>query len=146
MTFNKFLTLTNNLNENSESKKDIKSNELPKNKILDIFLPPLLDKTENSKKEPKSLKININIKNSIIRHAFETANSINSVSLGHKDKNNNDKLCLTNYNFKDQKKSKSVNIKKAQILLLKNRDKKAKLIAKRRNESKLDDFIYEDIF
>lgn len=146
MTFNKFLTLTNNLNENSESKKDIKSNELPKNKILDIFLPPLLDKTENSKKEPKSLKININIKNSIIRHAFETANSINSVSLGHKDKNNNDKLCLTNYNFKDQKKSKSVNIKKAQILLLKNRDKKAKLIAKRRNESKLDYFIYEDIF
>ena len=146
MTFNKFLTLTNNLNENSESKKDIKSNELPKNKILDIFLPPLLDKTENSKKEPKSLKININIKNSIIRHVFETANSINSVSLGHKDKNNNDKLCLTNYNFKEQKKSKSVNIKKAQILLLKNRDKKAKLIAKRRNESKLDYFIYEDIF
>ena len=153
MIFNKFLTLTNNQisknsskenNENSESKKNIKSNELPKNKILDIFLPPLLEKTENSKKESKSIKINI--KNNVIRYAFETANGINNISLGHKDKNNNDNLCLTNYNFKDQKKSKSVNIKKAQILLLKNRDKKAKLIAKRRNESELDYFIYEDIF
>ena len=66
--------------------------------------------------------------------------------MGHRDKNSLDKQYLTNYNFKKSKKSKSLNIKKAQILLLKNRDKKAKLIAKKRNELELDYFIYEEIF
>ena len=148
LIFNKFLTITNNQisknssSANTDSKKNIKNNELSKNKILDVFLPPLLDKKENSRKESKSLKINL--KNSVIRHTFETINSINSVSLGHKDKNNLDEPCLTNYNFKKTKDSKSLDIKKAQILLLKTRDKKAKLMAKRRNESGLD--YYENIF
>ena len=150
LIFNKFLTITNNQisknssSANTDSKKNIKNNELSKNKILDVFLPPLLDKKENSRKESKSLKINL--KNSVIRHTFETINSINSVSLGHKDKNNLDEPCLTNYNFKKTKDSKSLDIKKAQILLLKTRDKKAKLIAKKRNELELDYFIYEEIF
>jgi hypothetical protein len=148
LIINKFLTVTNNqLSKNSssvntDSKKNIKNNELSKNKILEVFLPPLLEKKENSRKESESLKINL--KNSAIRHTFETINSINSVSLGHKDKNDLDEPCLTNYNFKKTKESKSLDIKKAQILLLKTRNKKAKLMAKRRNESALE--YYEDVF
>ena len=151
LKINKFNTITNrnkifkdSSKENIDIKKITKSKEETKNKILEIFLPPLLKKTEKSIN--KTINRKIDIKNNFIRHALETTNSINSVSLGHRDKNSLDKQYLTNYNFKKSKKSKSLNIKKAQILLLKNRDKKAKLIAKKRNELELDYFIYEEIF
>ena len=83
----------------------------------------------------------------ITRHALETINSINNTYLGHKDKNNLEELILTNFNLKNSKnskKSKSIDIKKAQILLLKKRDKKAKLILQKKNE--LENFHEEDFF
>ena len=92
--------------------------------------------------KPKIEKRNVN--KYLIRHALHTFNSINNTSLGHTEKNNVDEKLLTNINFKKSKKSNNLDIKNAQILLLKKRDKKAKLILQKKNE--LEYFIYEDIF
>ena len=119
----------------------LKSNNEVNNKILEIFLPPLKSKDETSK--PKVLFRNTIINNKNMRHALETTNSINDVSLGHKERSNFDEHLLTNYDIKKSKKSKSIDVKKAQILLLKNRDKKAKLILQKKNDS---EFLYDEDF
>ena len=113
-----------------------------KNKILDIFLPPLSKNINFRESNIDNQTKNIN--RHLTRYALYTINSINNISLGHTDENNIDKKLLSNFNFKKSTKSKSINIKRAQILLLKNRDKKAKLILQRKNV--LNNFIDEDIF
>jgi hypothetical protein len=80
----------------------------------------------------------------LIRHALHTFNSINNTTLGHTEKNKVDENLLTNVNFKKSKKTNNQDIKNAQILLLKKRDQKAKLIFQKKNE--LEYFIDEDIF
>ena len=138
-----------NINVDLSSDKPKKKNEI-KNQILDIFLPPLI---ENQKKMRNKIEhrnfsnIKDNNNTTVTRHALETINSINNTFLGHKDKNNMDELLLTNFDFKKSKKSKkskSIDIKKAQILLLKNRNKKAKLILQKKNE--VENFYEEDFF
>ena len=110
------------------------------NKILDVFLPPLSENVKTIK--PKIENRNIN--KYLIRHALHTFNSINNTTLGHTEKNNVDENLLTNVNFKKSKKTNNQDIKNAQILLLKKRDQKAKLIFQKKNE--LEYFIDEDIF
>ena len=72
------------------------------------------------------------------KHSLSIANSINDASLGHKDKNNLDKMILSNLDYnklnKYTKKSKSINIKKAQINIIKNRSKKIKLFLQKKND------------
>ena len=139
--------LKNDVNNNDDESKN--KNEMKK-QILNIFLPPLI---ENEKKlrhkvEHRNFSNNKDSTNiNITKHALETINSINNTYLGHKDKNNLEELILTNFNLKNSKnskKSKSIDIKKAQILLLKKRDKKAKLILQKKNE--LENFYEEDFF
>jgi len=139
-------TQTDRILNNNSNKDDVKYNDKLKNKkqvsnkVLDIFLPPL---SENAKTiKPKIEKRNVN--KYLIRHALHTFNSINNTSLGHTEKNNVDEKLLTNINFKKSKKSNNLDIKNAQILLLKKRDKKAKLILQKKNE--FEYFIDEDIF
>ena len=155
------LTKLNNLQNQKELKADFsinvdlssdkskKKNEI-KNQILDIFLPPLIENQKKLRNKVENRNFS-NIKNknniTVTRHALETINSINNTFLGHKDKNNMDELLLTNFDFKkskNSKKSKSIDIKKAQILSLKNRNKNAKLILQKKNE--LENFYEEDFF
>ena len=113
-----------------------------KEKILDIFLPPLSKTIKIKKWNIDNRKINID--RHLTRHALHTINSINNTSLGHTDENNIDEKLLSNFYFEKSNKSKSTNIKKAQILLLKNRNKKAKLILQKKIDSEY--FLDEDIF
>ena len=134
-----------NNSDRENDKNDINNLKMKnqmKNKILDIFLPPLSKNINFRESNIDNQTKNIN--RHLTRYALYTINSINNISLGHTDENNIDKKLLSNFNFKKSTKSKSINIKRAQILLLKNRDKKAKLILQRKNV--LNNFIDEDIF
>ena len=137
---------SNKNNSDRENDKNdinnIKMKNQMKNKILDIFLPPLSKNINFRESNIDNQTKNIN--RHLTRYALYTINSINNISLGHTDENNIDKKLLSKFNFKKSTKSKSINIKRAQILLLKNRDKKAKLILQRKNV--LNNFIDEDIF
>ena len=140
-------------NKFMNSKKKIKINQLnviktednQKEKPFNIFLPPLLtlkknknqNNNENDKKnlyQNKNMKIDYHF----FKHSLSIANSINDASLGHKDKNNLDKMILSNLDYnklnKYTKKSKSINIKKAQINIIKNRSKKIKLVLQKKND------------
>ena len=140
-------------NKYMNSKKKIKNNQLnviktennQKEKPFNIFLPPLLtlkknknqNNNENDKKnlyQNKNMKIDYHF----FKHSLSIANSINDASLGHKDKNNLDKMILSNLDYnklnKYTKKSKSINIKKAQINIIKNRSKKIKLVLQKKND------------
>jgi hypothetical protein len=133
--------LKNISNKNDENYNvKLKEEKNFNNKILDVFLPPLSENVKTIK--PKIENRNIN--KYLIRHALHTFNSINNTTLGHTEKNNIDENLLTNVNFKKSKKTNNQDIKNAQILLLKKRDQKAKLIFQKKNE--LEYFIDEDIF
>ena len=121
---------------------NLKHKKQSKNKILKIFLPPLSDNTKIYKPITETRKTNVD--KYLTRHALHTLNSINNVSLGHTDKNNIEEYTLTNSNYKKSKKSKSINIKRAQIIVLRNRDKRAKLLLKMKNDFKY--FIDEETF
>ena len=123
----------------------IKTEDKQKEKPFNIFLPPLLilkknknqNNNENDKKnlyQNKNMKIDYHF----FKHSLSIANSINDASLGHKDKNNLDKMILSNLDYnklnKYTKKSKSINIKKAQINIIKNRSKKIKLVLQKKND------------
>ena len=153
---NKNLKFNNNENikkgkvypNNSDSETDesninnMKLGRQMKEKILDIFLPPLSKTIKIKIWNIENRKINID--RHLTRHALHTINSINNTSLGHTDENNIDEKLLSNFYFEKSNKSKSTNIKKAQILLLKNRNKKAKLILQKKIDSEY--FLDEDIF
>ena len=117
----------------------------PKRKQFNVFLPPLLT-SENNKKNYKIKNKKESSKNEKLNYHFfknyiSIANSINDASLGHKDKKNNN-IILSNIEDRRNlnKKSKSINIKRAQINIIKNRDIKMKLILKKKNE---EEDIYE---
>ena len=140
-------------NKFMNSKKKIKINQLnviktennQKEKPFNVFLPPLLTlkknkNQNNNESDKKNLYQNKNMKIDyhFFRHSLSIANSINDASLGHKDKNNLDKMILSNLDYnklnKYTKKSKSINIKKAQINIIKNRSKKIKLVLQKKND------------
>ena len=121
---------------------NLKHKKQSKNKILKIFLPLLSGNTKIYKPITETRKTNVD--KYLTRHALHTLNSINNVSLGHTDKNNIEEYTLTNSNYKKSKKSKSINIKRAQIIVLRNRDKRAKLLLKMKNDFKY--FIDEETF
>ena len=140
-------------NKFMNSKKKIKINQLnviktennQKEKPFNVFLPPLLtlkkNKNQNNNEiDKKNLYQNKNMKIDyhFFKHSLSIANSINDASLGHKDKNNLDKMILSNLDYnklnKYTKKSKSINIKKAQINIIKNRSKKIKLVLQKKND------------
>ena len=146
-------------NKFMNSKKKIKINQLnviktennQKEKPFNVFLPPLLtlkkNKNQNNNEiDKKNLYQNKNMKIDyhFFKHSLSIANSINDASLGHKDKNNLDKMILSNLDYnklnKYTKKSKYINIKKAQINIIKNRSKKIKLVLQKKND---EDSFYE---
>ena len=126
----------------------IKTENNQKEKPFEVYLPPLLQLQKNKNNDDindtkinhiKNMKINYHF----FKHSLSIANSINDASLGHKDKNNLNKILLSNLdehklnNF--TKKSKSINIKKAQINIIKSRSKKRKLVLQKKNEDSFYD-------
>ena len=134
--------IDNNTEENYNRKLKHKKNI--GNKILNIILPPVRENINKSTQTIEHRSNTINTIKKIKRYALHTVNSINNDSLGHTDKNNIDEIILTNCDLKRTKKSKSIDIKKAQIIVLKNRDKKAKLLLRKKNF--LEYFIDEDLY
>ena len=125
---------------NSKNDNILKTENSQKRKQFNVFLPPLLP-GENNKNNHKIKNLKESSKNEKLNYHFcknyiSIANSINDgASLGHKDKKNNN-LILSNIDDMNNlyKKSKSINIKRAQINIIKNRDIKMQLILKKKNE------------
>ena len=134
--------------ENEETKmhgeNKLKNKLLKKDRILNVIFPPLISNIKEPSQKIFKRNITLNKDRHSIRHTMHTFNSINNTSLGHTDNHNFDKKLLSNYNIKISKKSKSIDIKRAQIIVLKNRDKKAKLLLRKKNY--LDNLISEEIF
>ena len=103
----------------------LKTENNQREKPFDVYLPPLLQLQKNKNSDDINDKIISHIKNLKInyhffKHSLSITNSINDASLGHKDKNNLNKIILSNLDDEQKinnfaKKSKSINIKKAQI-------------------------------
>ena len=118
--------------------------ETPQKKQFNVFLPPLSTlenkiKNQNQKESSKNEKLKINFH--LFKHSISIANSINDASLGHKDNfyvNNLNNLGLSNIENKKSndfcKKARSINVKRAQINIIKNRSIKMKQIMKKFNE------------
>ena len=143
-------------NKNSKKElKPLKTENSEKRKLFDVFLPPLLteentkklNKTKDEKELIKTQTVN-NSNNFINKQPLSVASSINETIFRNKYRrfwenyknNNNNNIQLSNFNEIKNKdsfsktKSKSMDIKKAQIAILKNRNQKRKLILKQRND------------
>ena len=140
-------------NKNSKKElKPLKTENSEKRKLFDVFLPPLLteentkklNKTKDEKETIKSRTINNNIIN---KQSLSVASSINDTIFRNKYrrfwekyKNKKNNFPLSNFNeiknkdLSSKTKSKSMDIKKAQINILKNRNQKRKLILKQKND------------
>ena len=140
-------------NKNSKKElKPLKTENSEKRKLFDVFLPPLLteengkklNKTKDEKEAIKSQTINNN--NFTNKQSLSVASSINDIIFRNKyrrfwenyKKNNNIHLSnfdeIKNKDLSSKTKSKSMDIKKAQITILKNRNQKRKLILKQKND------------
>ena len=155
-SLNKKNKSNNSLKKNKKNRINIvlKTENTQRRKQFDVFLPPL-SMTEdrnitNQKQNNNECFSNENFK--INYHCFKNSlsipNSINDASLGHRDKSinkNSNNLVLSNYEKCSKKninkKSGTINIKRAQINIIKNRSKKMRLILKRKNE---EDSFYDD--
>ena len=146
-------------NKNSKKElKPLKTENSEKRKLFDVFLPPLLteentkklNKTKDEKETIKSRAIN---NNQINKQSLSVTSSINDTIIRNKYrrfwekyKNNKNIFPLSNFNeiknkgLSSKTKSKSMDIKKAQIIKLKNRNQKRKLILKQKND---EDFYNE---
>lgn len=124
-----------------------------KRKLFDVFLPPLLtnenQKLKNQKQDYNKCfsNENLNFNYHDFKNSLSIQNSINDASLGHKDKSKNkdsNYFILSNYeNKKKNNKNvnkKSVSIKRAQINIIKSRDKKMKLFQKKKKEEDYDEY------
>ena len=124
--------------------------ENPQRKQFNVFLPPLSTNENKSKNESSKIE-NLKINYHFFKHSISIANSINDVSLGHKDNifssDNSEDLGLSNIDKKKSKdynkKSRSINIKRAQINIIKNRSIKRKKVMKKKKEE--NSFYDEDL-
>lgn len=140
-------------NKNSKKElKPLKTENSAKRKLFDVFLPPLLteenskklNKTKDEKELIKSQTSNNN--NYINKQSLSVASSISETIFRNKYRRfwenykNNNNIHLSNFNEIKRKessskaKSKSMDIKKAQITILKSRNQKRKLILKLKND------------
>ena len=148
-----FMKSKNSKNKNSKKElKPLKTENSEKRKLFDVFLPPLLteengkklNKTKDEKETIKSQTINNN--NFTNKPSLSVASSINDIIFRNKYRRfwenykNNNNIHLSNFDeiknkdLSSKTKSKSIDIKKAQITILKNRNQKRKLILKQKND------------
>ena len=147
--------IKNLLKEIKKKYKNLKTEPTHKRGLFNVFLPPLLSQESNkdnndqndisNSNDDENVKINYHF----FKNYASITNSINNASLGHKDKDNlnNNNLKLSNLGekkFNDlTRKAKSINIKNAQINIIKNRNKKFKLLLQKKSE---EDSFYEGDF
>ena len=131
------------INDIKKKNKNLKTEPTHKRRPFNVYLPPLLtqeSKDNHNQRDNSNGKENAKINYNFFRNYVSIVNSINDASLGHKDKDNlnDNNLKLSNLETKKlsdlTKKSKSINIKRAQINIIKNRSKKLKLVLKKKNE------------
>ena len=140
----KSINILKKKNQIKHIKNIILKTETPQKKQFNVFLPPL-STIENKKKNQnhnelfKNEKLKINFH--LFKHSISIANSINDASLGHRDNfyaSNLNNFGLSNIENKKSndfyKKARSINIKRAQINIIKNRSIKTKQILKKFNE------------